>query len=78
MTDQQAEWEDLTQKEILIGCLTELQQIRMALEADEPEQEPQVLCTRCGWDGPESLKESHAKERHKAPPDIANGMFEPL
>lgn len=78
------EWDDLTEKEILVGILSELQQIRVVLsEADsgaQSESSGDVMyrCTRCP-DGTEVAKgdrERHAMKQHKAPSDMVGSLFE--
>jgi hypothetical protein len=80
----EAEWEDLTEKEILVGILSELQQIRVVLsQADsgaQSESDGDVMyrCRRCP-DGTEVAKgdrERHATKQHKAPVDMVDSMFE--
>jgi len=72
------EWSDLTEKEILIGVLTELQQIRMTLQSAQTDTEAntEVLsCQRCEWQGPKEKATAHARDVHKAPPSIADSIF---
>ncbi len=72
------EWDELTEKEILIGVLTELQQIRMELQSaqTDTERDTAVLsCQRCEWQGSKEKATAHARDVHKAPPSIADSIF---
>lgn len=76
------EWEQLTEKEILIGILTELQQIRLVLTdaersaSDDAGGTDAYQCQRCEETVPADARERHARETHKAPSDMVDGMFE--
>ena len=80
MTDDfEGEWEDLTEKEILIGVLTELQQIRLLLQGQNGSQtdtEPVYECVKCGAEVPKQDREQHARGQHKAPGSMALELFE--
>jgi hypothetical protein len=78
------DFEDVSQKELLVYILGELQQIRVVLsEADsgaQSESDGDVMyrCRRCP-DGTEVAKgdrERHATTQHKAPADMVESMFE--
>jgi len=76
--DYTDEWDELSEKEILIGILTELQQIRMAVTdaSDDAEGERGYRCRRCNETVPADAREQHARSTHKAPPGMVDGMFE--
>jgi len=78
MTDYTDDWDDLTEKEILVGILTELQHIRMAVTdaSDDAEGERGYRCRRCNETVPAGAREQHARSTHKAPPDMIDAMFE--
>jgi len=72
------DFHDLTEKEILIGVLTELQQIRLTLQSTQAATETQTAvlsCQRCEWEGPREKATAHAREGHKAPPSLADSLF---
>jgi hypothetical protein len=72
------DFHDLTEKEILIGVLTELQQIRLTLQSTQADTETQTAvlsCQRCEWEGPQEKATAHAREAHKAPPSLADSLF---
>jgi len=82
-TDDYAdEWDDLTEKDILVGILTELQQIRLLLsEADsdalsDSDEPTTYSCQRCPATVPADERERHARKQHKAPGDMIEEMFE--
>ena len=79
--DYAEQWADLTEKELLVGILTELQAIRVAL-ADDPtpdDAEPRYRCQYCDDVVTADDRERHARESHKAPRAIAlSEMFDPL
>ena len=84
MTDDYTDdWNDLTEKEILIGILTELQQIRLLLSeadtgaSDDADETDTYRCQRCNETVPADARERHARKTHKAPPDMAERLFEP-
>ena len=77
-TDYAAEYDDLEDKDILIGILTELQQIRVMLQArdaGDDDTPPTYACDRCDAEVPEDKRATHARDAHKAPPSLAEGMF---
>jgi hypothetical protein len=84
--DYESEFEDLDEKVVLVEILAELQQIRRALtDADSGRQrassgDVMYRCTRCadGTEVPEGKRERHARNEHRAPPDMALSMFEPI
>lgn len=79
MTDDYSQqWDELEEKEILIGILTELQQIRLHLQGAESQQEnseQMFECTRCGTTVTEANKAEHARKSHKAPPGLEDNLF---
>jgi len=77
MDDFNDQYDDLEEKDILIGILTELQQIRMLLQAHEGDDDGPTTyeCDRCGAAVPEDKREAHARDAHKAPPDMADAIF---
>mgnify|MGYP000235144372 CR=1 FL=1 len=79
--DYADEWDDLTEKELLVGVLTELQQIRLLLsDADrERDADPdQYECTECRTTVPADKRERHVREQHKAPPGDTEAVAERL
>jgi len=83
MTDDYADdWQDLTEKEILIGILTECQQIRMAVTqadstaSDDSDTADTYECTHCGATVTAAERKQHAYSKHNAPPEMVGGMFE--
>lgn len=77
--DCEAEWQDLTEKEILLGILTELQQIRLLLQGTEPAQDDaqEVFeCAKCGKQVSEEDRQQHAQSAHNAPVSMVDGLFE--
>ena len=71
------QWADLTEKEILMGVLHELQQIRLLLQAadDEPTEATQMYeCEWCGQHIREDKRQAHAKQ-HGAPPGFTDRLF---
>jgi hypothetical protein len=83
MTDDYADdWQDLTEKELLVGILTELQQLRLILSqadsgaSDDGDGEDAYRCQRCGESVPADARGRHARESHRAPPGMVEGMFE--
>jgi len=78
MSDYSEQWDDLEEKDILIGILTELQQIRLTLQGAENEQEePQQVfeCDKCGTTVPKDERERHAIESHNAPKGMVDSLF---
>lgn len=82
MTDDYADdWDDLTEKEILIGILTELQQIRLLLSqdtqgaSDDADDTDAYRCQKCSETVPADARERHAMQQHKAPADMVGEMF---
>ena len=75
--DFQAQWDDLDEKVILAQILTELQQIRVAIQsADTGAQESESYeCRKCGATVPAGDRERHARSQHKAPFDMVDGLF---
>jgi len=82
MTDYTDEWDELSEKEILIGILTELQQIRMAVTqadsgaSDGADTADTYECTHCGATVTAAERKQHAYSKHNAPPEMVDGMFE--
>jgi len=78
MDDYSEQYEDLEEKDILIGILTELQQIRVMLQTrdtGDDDTPPTYACDRCGAEVPEDKRAAHARDAHKAPADMADKMF---
>jgi hypothetical protein len=79
--DYAAEWEQLDQKVILAQILTELQQIRLALTdaetgaSDDAGEPTAYRCRKCQTTVPADARADHARNAHKAPPAMADGMF---
>ena len=78
--DYAAEYDDLEEKDILIGILTELQQIRVMLQArdagdDDDDTPPTYACDRCDAEVPKDKRAQHARDAHKAPPSMATEIF---
>ena len=76
--DYSEQYDDLEKKDILIGILTELQQIRVMLQArdaGDDDTPPTYACDRCDATVPEDKRAQHARDAHKAPPSLAEGMF---
>jgi len=79
--DYAAEYDDIPEKDILIGILTELQQIRVMLQArdtGDDDTPPVYACDRCGAEVPKDKRETHARDAHKAPPSMATEIFTPV
>jgi hypothetical protein len=83
MTDDYGdEWDQLTEKELLVGILTELQQIRMAVTqaesdaSDDADSADTYECTHCGAAVTAAERTQHAHNTHNAPPEMVDGMFE--
>jgi len=69
------QWDELSQKELLMGIFAELQQIRVSLQQPETdESEPMYQCEQCGETVPQSDLEAHAK-RHNAHPELIADLF---
>jgi len=76
--DYADEWEDLTEKEIFIGCLTELQQIRLLLQGAEnntEQRETMFVCDRCGETLSKDERKQHAVKGHNAHESMVDEMF---
>jgi len=73
--NHEKEWEDLTEKEILIGILTELQQIRLTLQDAEPQESiTRYSCQKCGWEGSKEDRRNHL-DKHNAPQAMLDELF---
>jgi hypothetical protein len=80
--DYQEQWDDIDEKVLLVQILTELQQIRVALtdaqSRSEQEQDADTYqCKRCNATVQADARERHAREQHKAPPDMEDVLFTP-
>jgi len=79
--DYADEWEQLDEKVILAQILTELQQIRLALTdaetgaSDDAGDPTEYRCRKCQKVVPADARGAHARDTHKAPPEMAEGMF---
>jgi len=77
--DYEQEWDNLDEKEILMGILTELQQIRLLLQAENLDQEDSSKqlfeCTKCGKTYSKDERREHAMSTHKAPEDMVDSLF---
>ena len=75
--DFEAQWDDLDEKVILAQILTELQQIRVAIQgADTGAQESKSYeCRKCGATVPMDARARHAREQHRAPPGAEDTLF---
>lgn len=76
--DYEEQWEQLGEKVILAQILAELQQIRMGLSdaTTGDESGPTMYeCQRCQTTVQAEERQRHAREQHKAPPDMAESMF---
>ena len=75
--DFEAQWDDLDEKVILAQILTELQQIRVAIQgADTGAQESKSYeCRKCGATVPTDARARHAREQHRAPPGAEDTLF---
>jgi len=76
--DYAAEYDELDDKDILIGILTELQQIRVMLQArdtGDDDTPPTYACDRCDATVPKDKRAAHARDAHKAPPSMATEIF---
>ena len=81
MDDYSEQYDDLDDKDILIGILTELQQIRVMLQARETDTDdtpPTYACDRCDAEVPKDKRATHARDAHKAPPSMATEIFTPV
>jgi len=81
MSDYEEEWQDLSEKEIMIGVLTELQQIRLLLqetETDRDASEQMFECKRCGEHVTSADKHTHATNGHNAHSGMVDQMFSPV
>ena len=85
LTDQEreqyaAEWEQVSEKVLLAQIYAELQQIRVALTdaqagSDAAEEPDAYQCQRCNATVQADARERHAREQHKAPPDMIDSLF---
>jgi len=78
MDDYSEQYDDLEEKDILIGILTELQQIRVMLQTrdtGDDDTPPTYACDRCDAEVPEDKRAAHARDAHKAPPGMATEIF---
>lgn len=75
--DPEAAWEDIDEKVLLAQILTELQQIRVAIQGAEQGAEPSAVyeCRKCGATVPEDARERHARETHRCPPGAEASLF---
>jgi len=79
--DYADEWEQLDEKVILAQILTELQQIRLLLSqadtgaSDDDDDETAYRCRKCAEVVEADARADHARNAHKAPPGVADGMF---
>ncbi|UBF23335.1 hypothetical protein M1M40_gp57 [Halorubrum tailed virus 29] len=76
--DYSEQYDDLEEKDILLGILTELQQIRVMLQARDTSDDdapPTFACDRCDAEVPKDKRETHARDAHKAPPSMATEIF---
>ena len=77
--DYDDQWNQLTEKTLLVQCVTELQQIRMLLQSQT--QEPQTpdeqtyLCVKCDAEVTKDDREQHATGQHNAPSDMVKSLF---
>lgn len=80
--EQAAETLDgLDDTDLLIGILTELQQIRLLLSDESAQQDAgdaagMYACQRCGATVEAGERERHARSEHRAPPGVAEELFE--
>lgn len=75
--DFQAQWDDLDEKVILAQILTELQQIRVAIQGADTgaEESKSYECRKCGATVPTDARQRHAREQHRAPPGAEDTLF---
>jgi len=79
--DFEDQWNDLDEKVILAQILTELQQIRLLLSqadtgaSDDADTQDTYRCRKCQTTVPADARADHARNAHKAPPGMADGMF---
>jgi hypothetical protein len=72
------QWQDLSEKELLIGVLTELQQIRLLLqgaENDESERTDGFACDLCGEVVQKDDRHTHAVSGHNVHSSEVDSMF---
>lgn len=81
--EYEQEYQDLSEKDILIGILTELQQLRLLLSnadtgttQDAGADARMYECQHCDATVKAGERERHAESAHKAPPDMAESLFE--
>jgi hypothetical protein len=78
MGDYSDQYDDLEEKDILIGILTELQQMRMMMQAQQTagsDDTATYSCDRCNATVPEDKRVAHARDAHKTPPGMADEIF---
>lgn len=80
--EYEQQWEELDEKVILAQILTELQQIRLAVTPPQDQQQARDAgggmfeCKRCGATVEADERGRHASGEHRAPPGMAEEMFE--
>lgn len=75
--DYADEWDEIDEKVLLAQILTELQQIRLAIQGAEQatEQSDTFECRKCGATVEADARERHASEQHRAPPGAEDTLF---
>ena len=68
------DFDELTEKEILMGIWMELQRMN-ASNSREDTSEPLYSCDKCEWEGTAEDRQRHAQEQHKAPPNMLDSLF---
>jgi hypothetical protein len=84
--DPAQRYEDMDEKLVLVQILAELQAIRQEVTApadptpdtDTSDTSDMYQCNKCRNEVKATDRYDHALERHKAPPEIADGMFTPV
>lgn len=73
------EYDDLTEKDLLILILFELRDLNHRLQPPEPDTEPVYECLTCHSEVPESERMQHLIDHHNAPGTIdASGEYTEL
>ena len=81
MTDYNDEWEQLDEKTVLVQILAELQRLNQTLgdaedAAHSDRTEPDgYRCRKCQETLSADARTAHARDAHKAPPDMVDAMF---
>jgi hypothetical protein len=86
--DPAQRYEDMDEKLVLVQILAELQAIRTEVtdndaaptppQSDTTDAADMYKCRKCQREVKAADRRDHALERHKAPPEVARDIFDPV